>query len=209
MNRNRADVLAENARLSRMEAPVYDQNHFEIFHPWEQQRLRRHLGRYDDLHRALDVGAGTGNVVTKVHAHVRVAVDLSHEMLERSRPKDPDVRLVVALAEALPFREATFRPGRDVLHPPSPRRLVGPRRNARRRSHGWCLAARPRGGLSGPRLAGRPVRPAPRRPASGGVRLVLAPERRAAPPRLPSRVLAVLQRAVAANRLRADRRRAP
>ena len=108
MNRNRADVLAENARLSRMEAPVYDQNHFEIFHPWEQQRLRRHLGRYDDLHRALDVGAGTGNVVTKVHAHVRVAVDLSHEMLERSRPKDPDVRLVVALAEALPFREAAF-----------------------------------------------------------------------------------------------------
>jgi ubiquinone/menaquinone biosynthesis C-methylase UbiE len=108
MNRNRADVLAENARLSHMEAPVYDQNHFEIFHPWEQQRLRRHLGRYDGLHRVLDVGAGTGNVVTKVRAPVRVAVDLSPEMLQRSRPKDPGVRLVVALAEDLPFRDASF-----------------------------------------------------------------------------------------------------
>jgi ubiquinone/menaquinone biosynthesis C-methylase UbiE len=106
--RGRARVLAENVRLSRVEAEVYDQNHFEIFHPWEQARLRHDLTRYGDCGAVLDVGAGTGNVVTKVSARHRVAVDLSAEMLLRLREKDRAVHLVLAFAEALPFADATF-----------------------------------------------------------------------------------------------------
>lgn len=101
-------VLAENERLSRLEAPVYDRNHFEIFHPWEQERLRRHLRRYAGAERVLDVGSGTGNVVEKLEAPGRVAVDLSPEMLARIGEKAPPVSLVAGLAEALPLRDAAF-----------------------------------------------------------------------------------------------------
>jgi ubiquinone/menaquinone biosynthesis C-methylase UbiE len=101
-------VLTENVLLSRVEAPVYDRNHFEIFHPWEQARLRADLTRYDGCARVLDVGAGTGNVVGKMRAAQRVAVDLSPEMLGELRAKDPDVVLVAGLADALPFRDCSF-----------------------------------------------------------------------------------------------------
>jgi SAM-dependent methyltransferase len=54
------------------------------------------------------VGAGTGNVITKSTARVRVAVDLSPDMLLRLRAKDPNVAIVAAIAEALPFRDGMF-----------------------------------------------------------------------------------------------------
>jgi ubiquinone/menaquinone biosynthesis C-methylase UbiE len=108
MSRGRADVIAENVRLHRAEAPVYDRNHFEIFHPWEQGRLRTALARFDGCDGVLDVGAGTGNVVTKSGAAQRVAVDLSPSMLLELRAKDPSVRLVAGLAEGLPFRDGAF-----------------------------------------------------------------------------------------------------
>lgn len=106
--RDRDLVLAENVRLSLLEAPIYDRNHFEIFHPYEQHRLRRHLTRYSSAQRVLDVGAGTGNVVTKLGAPVRVALDLSPEMLGQLQHADPDVACVVGLAEALPFPDSAF-----------------------------------------------------------------------------------------------------
>lgn len=106
--RSRAEVLAENVRLSRAEAPVYDCNHFEIFHPWEQQRLRRHLARFGDCQSALDVGSGTGNVITKSSARLRVATDLSPEMMHQLREKDRSVALVAAMAESLPFPDGAF-----------------------------------------------------------------------------------------------------
>ena len=106
--RERAAVLAENARLARAEAGLYDRNHFEIFNPWEQARLRRDLARYAWCHRVLDVGSGTGNVVTKVAAPQRIALDLSTYMLRWARAKDPRVALVIGLAESLPFQDATF-----------------------------------------------------------------------------------------------------
>jgi ubiquinone/menaquinone biosynthesis C-methylase UbiE len=108
VNRSRAVVLTENSRLSSAEAAVYDLNHFEIFHPWEQARLRRHLSRYDGCASVLDVGAGTGNVLTKMSAPRRVAVDLSSAMLERLRVKDVEAGLVVGLADMLPFRGERF-----------------------------------------------------------------------------------------------------
>jgi SAM-dependent methyltransferase len=87
---------------------VYDANHFEIFHPWEQERLRRHLLKYAGCQRVLDVGSGTGNLVTKVRAAHRVALDLSPEMLARAGEKDPSLHLVVGVAEALPFASGSF-----------------------------------------------------------------------------------------------------
>jgi ubiquinone/menaquinone biosynthesis C-methylase UbiE len=106
--RTREAVLRENLRLHRMEAAVYDANHFEIFHPWEQDRLRRHLLRYAGCERVLDVGAGTGNLVTKLHSACRVAVDPSPEMLARLADKEPAVQLVVGVAESLPFPDEMF-----------------------------------------------------------------------------------------------------
>jgi SAM-dependent methyltransferase len=108
MARERTAVLAENKRLSGAEASVYDANHFEIFHPWEQRRLRCELRRFSVCDRVLDVGSGTGNVITKIPGPTRVALDLSPEMLGRLRAKDPGVGLVVALADTLPFRDAAF-----------------------------------------------------------------------------------------------------
>jgi ubiquinone/menaquinone biosynthesis C-methylase UbiE len=105
--RERSAVLRENAALSRAEAPIYEQNHFEIFHPWEQRRLIRDLSRYAGR-RSLDVAAGTGNVVTKLRGGLRVALDLSPEMLAVLRRADPGVHAVVGLAEALPFRDGAF-----------------------------------------------------------------------------------------------------
>jgi SAM-dependent methyltransferase len=101
-------VIAENIRLSRVEAAVYDENHFEIFHPWEQRRLLGALRRYSAADRVLDVAAGTGNVITKVWAPNRVGLDLSPPMLERLRAKDQSIAAVAGLAEALPFGASAF-----------------------------------------------------------------------------------------------------
>jgi ubiquinone/menaquinone biosynthesis C-methylase UbiE len=106
--RRRAEVLAENIELSRLEAPIYRLNHFEIFHPWEQQRLQRQMRRYGGCSRILDVGSGTGNVVTKAGGPVRVAVDISAEMLGQLAGRDRSVALVVGLAEELPFADGSF-----------------------------------------------------------------------------------------------------
>jgi SAM-dependent methyltransferase len=106
--RERSAVIRENAELSRVEAPIYEQNHFEIFHPWEQRRLARDLARYTAAQRSLDVAAGTGNVVAKVTGGQRVALDLSPEMLAALRGRENDVPAVVGLAEALPFRDGVF-----------------------------------------------------------------------------------------------------
>jgi SAM-dependent methyltransferase len=108
IRRDRAAVLAENVALSQAEAPIYERNHFEIFHPFEQDRLRRHLRRYASAQRVLDVGAGTGNAITKLEAPVRVALDLSPEMLGVLGRRDPTVLRVVGVAEALPFVGGAF-----------------------------------------------------------------------------------------------------
>jgi ubiquinone/menaquinone biosynthesis C-methylase UbiE len=101
-------VIRENATLSRVEAAVYEQNHFEIFHPWEQRRLIRDLAVYAPSIRVLDVAAGTGNVISKLHAEQRVALDLSLEMLLQLQAQDRAVPVVAGLAEALPFADGAF-----------------------------------------------------------------------------------------------------
>jgi ubiquinone/menaquinone biosynthesis C-methylase UbiE len=108
VTRHRPDILAENIELSRLEAPIYHLNHFEIFHPWEQQRLQRQMTDYSQCERILDVGSGTGNVLTKATAPVRVAVDLSAEMLGQLGRQDPAIMRVLGLAEDLPFASGAF-----------------------------------------------------------------------------------------------------
>lgn len=106
---NPAASIRENQELSRIEAPVYHRNHFEIFHPWEQNRLREKAGVWAKAGRILDVGTGTGNVISKVpEGPLRVGVDLSPEMIEQARRKFPDLFLVVAESGALPFADGTF-----------------------------------------------------------------------------------------------------
>jgi SAM-dependent methyltransferase len=56
----------------------------------------------------LDVAAGTGNVIMKMRAEQRVAIDLSSEMLLQLRAHDRAVPVVAGLAEALPFADGAF-----------------------------------------------------------------------------------------------------
>lgn len=67
----------------------------------------------DDL--VLEVGAGTGRNADHIPDDVRVvAVDLSGDMLRRAGPRGYRMR-VVADAERLPFRDATFDGGAETL----------------------------------------------------------------------------------------------
>jgi 2-polyprenyl-3-methyl-5-hydroxy-6-metoxy-1,4-benzoquinol methylase len=79
------EVIQGNIKLHSQEAPFYDYIHREIWNDHEQKRI------WDDLHfigskvcgfRALDFGAGTGNITLKLLQlgfHV-TAVDISREM---------------------------------------------------------------------------------------------------------------------------------
>lgn len=58
--------------------------------------------RFKGCEKVLDVGSGTGNVISKTNANLRVATDLSPEMLLQLREKDQSVMLVAAAAECLP-----------------------------------------------------------------------------------------------------------
>jgi ubiquinone/menaquinone biosynthesis C-methylase UbiE len=88
------DPLAENVRRHDEVAARYDELHSEIFNSTEQQRLAGALERAwarirVDHRRALDFGAGTGNLTEKV---LRLggevcAADVSSEMLRRLERK--------------------------------------------------------------------------------------------------------------------------
>jgi ubiquinone/menaquinone biosynthesis C-methylase UbiE len=59
--------------------------------------------------RVLDLGCGTGrNLPLLARETVVIAVDPSWALLQRARRRAPRVPIVVARAEALPFREAAF-----------------------------------------------------------------------------------------------------
>lgn len=59
--------------------------------------------------RTLDLGAGTGRNLPLLPSGARgVAVDRHRDALDRARRRSPAVPLVVARAEALPFRDGVF-----------------------------------------------------------------------------------------------------
>lgn len=88
-------ILDENVRVHELEAGLYDALHTEIFNRYEQASIRRLLRRADGLagktgaRRALDIGAGTGNITMKLldMGYQVTALDISAAMLEQLRAK--------------------------------------------------------------------------------------------------------------------------
>lgn len=107
--RTRSLVLEENIQLSKVEAAVYDHNHFEIFHPWEQKRLTALLGKLSEGRKVLDVATGTGNIITKCDKAIeRVGIDLSPDMMDKAHRKNNQIHFLEAVADHLPFPDNTF-----------------------------------------------------------------------------------------------------
>ncbi len=117
-------ILKANIILHKYEANYYELIHPEIYNESEQKRLISALKKVDDLissssnvpKRALDFGAGTGNVTGKLLSmgyHV-TAVDISLEMCSILEKKYADYvgekKLVVknCAVEDLVFSESTF-----------------------------------------------------------------------------------------------------
>lgn len=79
------------------------------FHPLVIQRTREFLSITEPLHRALDLGCGTGLsaiALTEIAGAV-VGVDASREMLALA-PRFPGLAYVVSAAESLPFATNCF-----------------------------------------------------------------------------------------------------
>jgi len=78
-------------------------------HPAVVKRIRLFLQLDEPVHRALDVGCGTGHstVALKEIAYEIVGVDVSAAMLSMAKP-EARIRYVQAPAEALPFDDRFF-----------------------------------------------------------------------------------------------------
>lgn len=95
----REEILTANRTLHKDEAEFYDRIHPELTNETERTRLERaltiattHLQDRQGYH-ALDVGTGTGFVSQALlkRGFVVDAVDISPEMIERLRAKEPDM----------------------------------------------------------------------------------------------------------------------
>jgi len=110
-------ILQANLELHGEEACIYDQVHAEIFNPVEQKRLARMVSLASSYcksggHRALDVGAGTGNLTRWLLelGYTTTAVDLSPEMLAALQRKFPEA--VAAELLTVTISEAEHIPGK-------------------------------------------------------------------------------------------------
>jgi ubiquinone/menaquinone biosynthesis C-methylase UbiE len=90
-----SQILSENVRVHELEAGHYDRLHTEIFNGYEQRHLWALIRRADAIvgktgqRRALDLGAGTGNVTLKLLSlgYQVTSVDISPAMLSQLRTK--------------------------------------------------------------------------------------------------------------------------
>ncbi len=57
----------------------------------------------------LDVGCGTGHLLDEVPCRMRTGLDFSTSMLRLAQHRNPALRLVLAHATRLPFRESSFQ----------------------------------------------------------------------------------------------------
>lgn len=111
-------VLLSNIELYHKEARVYDQIHFDIWNSKEQERISHVLERTtslidDNSGKALDFGAGTGNLTGKLlqMGFEVCAVDISKEMCSILKNKYKNsfsrgkLRIVNSNIEELVFKE--------------------------------------------------------------------------------------------------------
>jgi len=117
----REKIHEANIELHRVEAKYYGIIHQEIFNNREQKRIVSTLNKVDELvddnhKKALDVGAGTGNLTGKLlHMNYDVtAVDISKEMCEilkkkyKNFLKDKKLRIINSKVEDTNFNRDEF-----------------------------------------------------------------------------------------------------
>lgn len=88
MTHSDQDVLKANINVHKVEAPLYDTIHREIFNAYEQSLIVQELAQIKTLlgnhpYSILDVGCGTGNLTLKYlrEGHRVTALDISEEMI--------------------------------------------------------------------------------------------------------------------------------
>lgn len=108
-------MLKANKELGRKEAKYYDQIHSEIFNKYEQYRLKERLKQAASKisskgDKALDIGAGTGNVSCKLVdlGFDVTAVDLCPEYLDILKKKCPKARIIRKEIDKVDFEEESF-----------------------------------------------------------------------------------------------------
>lgn len=123
-------VIKQNIHLHKKKAEEYEEEHPDIFNERERERISSVLDRVSkyintdgsDL-KALDLGCGTGNILTKLKNRFGkvVGVDLSRDMLDVAERRVEDggnCGLVRGRVSELPFSDDTFDfvSGYSLLH---------------------------------------------------------------------------------------------
>jgi ubiquinone/menaquinone biosynthesis C-methylase UbiE len=111
-----SDAKKANIEVHNKEAPIYDEVHTEIFNAFEQRSLVRRflqaINNCDEWRLALDIGCGTGNLVSKLFDvfHYVVGLDISRGVLKKCKIKYGKRKLECVLAdgEHLPFCDNVF-----------------------------------------------------------------------------------------------------
>ena len=120
-SQTRESIIASNILVHRAEAHTYDDVRLEIYNRYEQKRIVELLNRLDSLiennaKRALDFGAGTGNITQKLlrQGYEVTALDISSEMLDVLRTKcahhvaEGKLRTVTGFVEDLGVADGGF-----------------------------------------------------------------------------------------------------
>jgi len=111
-----SETKKANIEVHDKEAPIYDEVHTEIFNAFEQRSLVRRflqaINNCDEWRLALDIGCGTGNLVSKLFDvfHYAVGLDISRGVLKKCKIKYGKRKLECILAdgEHLPFCDNIF-----------------------------------------------------------------------------------------------------
>lgn len=101
-------IIQANKELYKKEAKYYDRIHSEIFNRKEQRRinvlLRANITKGD---KALDVGAGTGNITLKLRmlGYRVTAIEPSKELANILNDKYKDIKIINKDVDSIKFKE--------------------------------------------------------------------------------------------------------
>lgn len=107
MSKRKIKILDSKSGYN-LAAEIYDQKE-KYLNSFEQEKIFELLGEIKNK-EVLDIGAGTGrltNILTQKGAEV-TALDISKEMLEVLRRKNPLIKTVIGVAENLSFKDNIF-----------------------------------------------------------------------------------------------------